>query len=268
MSQSTDYTISDQPGASFLTEINSILAAIQSLNSGATAPSNPASYMLWADTTTGYLKIRNGANDAWITGPQLSDMKAPDAAKLGGALPAAYQLVADMTTAATAGKGILRDGSGRAKIANAAASDDIMAFGQYTAADVFAKVLTQDGPTSGLAAQTAATATSATTATSADQVLGIRGYKTYAGYVASDGSAVLPAGWSINKTGTGVYAITHNLNFTGGIINYSLQVTPAATLSELAYTGTSADVFTVSTCTINTITPADKAFSFVLFDLR
>jgi hypothetical protein len=47
--------------------INSALAAIVSQNSGATEPSTTYAYMLWADTTTGLIKQRNAANNAWIT---------------------------------------------------------------------------------------------------------------------------------------------------------------------------------------------------------
>jgi hypothetical protein len=69
-----------------------------------------------------------------------------------------YQQVADMTTAATPDKGAKRTTEGKIKAAAGSASDDVLTVGQYTAADVFAKVLTQDGPTSGLSAQEAATA--------------------------------------------------------------------------------------------------------------
>jgi hypothetical protein len=102
---------------------------------------------------------------------------------------------------------------------------------------------------------------------SADKVKGVRGYKTYAGYVPSAGtSAGLPAGWSVNKTGTGVYEITHNLNFASAN-ERSIQGTPAQ-LCELDTSTATGNTFTVSTYTINTTTPADKAFSFVLHDLR
>jgi hypothetical protein len=148
--QSTDYALDNQPGQQFRLELNSILAAAQSLNSGATAPAAPVAYMVWADTDSGYLKIRNGANTAWITGPRLSDMQAPDAAKLDGAAASAYQLVADMTATATAGKGVLRDAGGRAKVADAAASDDAMALGQFTGAAILSRLLTVDGAGSGL----------------------------------------------------------------------------------------------------------------------
>lgn len=61
-----DYVISDQSGASFLADINNILLAIVSNNSGATEPTTKYAYQWWADTTTGKLKQRNSANSSWI----------------------------------------------------------------------------------------------------------------------------------------------------------------------------------------------------------
>jgi hypothetical protein len=61
-----DYVISDEPGATFLTDINAQLAAIVTVNSGATEPATMYARMWWADTTTGLLKQRNAANSAWL----------------------------------------------------------------------------------------------------------------------------------------------------------------------------------------------------------
>jgi hypothetical protein len=61
-----DYNIADQPGASFLADLNAALEAIATLNAGTSAPSPSYPYQLWADTWTGKLKIRNGANSAWF----------------------------------------------------------------------------------------------------------------------------------------------------------------------------------------------------------
>lgn len=62
-----DYIISNASGATVRADINSVLAAIITNNSGATEPSTMYSYQWWADTTTGLLKQRNAANSAWIT---------------------------------------------------------------------------------------------------------------------------------------------------------------------------------------------------------
>lgn len=67
MAQATDYELANQSGASFRSELNTILAAIASANSGATEPTTMYPYMLWADTSSGFLKQRNAANNAWIT---------------------------------------------------------------------------------------------------------------------------------------------------------------------------------------------------------
>ena len=69
MSQSTDYVLSNQSGANFRAELNSILAAIVSQNSGSTAPATTYAYQLYIDTsaTPALIKIRNGANNGWVT---------------------------------------------------------------------------------------------------------------------------------------------------------------------------------------------------------
>jgi len=68
-----DYIIANQSGAAFRSDLNNGLAAIVSNNSGAAQPSTTYAYQWWADTTTGLLKIRNAANNAWITIGTLAD---------------------------------------------------------------------------------------------------------------------------------------------------------------------------------------------------
>ena len=68
MAQATDYSLANQSGSSFRSELNSILSAVQTLNSGSTAPSNLVAHMVFLDTSTtpATLKIRNAANDGFI----------------------------------------------------------------------------------------------------------------------------------------------------------------------------------------------------------
>lgn len=66
-----DYVLSNQSGASFRSDLNNALSAIVSQNSGAAEPSTTYAYQTWADTTNGVMKLRNGANSAWITLYQL-----------------------------------------------------------------------------------------------------------------------------------------------------------------------------------------------------
>ncbi len=61
-----DYSLSNQSGASFRSDLNNALAAILSNNSNGSAPSTTVAYSIWADTTSGKLKIRNSANDAFV----------------------------------------------------------------------------------------------------------------------------------------------------------------------------------------------------------
>ena len=66
-----DYVIANGTGAAVRSDLNGALAAIVSQNSSATAPSPSYAYQRWADTTAGVMKMRNGANNAWISLYQL-----------------------------------------------------------------------------------------------------------------------------------------------------------------------------------------------------
>lgn len=70
MAQATDYSLANQSGANFRAELNTILAAIVSQNSGSSAPTTTYAYQPWIDTGASpnpLLKLRNAANSAWIT---------------------------------------------------------------------------------------------------------------------------------------------------------------------------------------------------------
>ena len=86
-----DYDIANGTGAAVRTDINNVLDAVVSQNSGSSAPSTTFSYQYWADTTAGLLKIRNGANNAWVT------VGALDAANLGLATLASPALTGNPT---------------------------------------------------------------------------------------------------------------------------------------------------------------------------
>jgi len=68
MAQTDSFALGNVPGATFRGSLNEILAALQSTNAGATAPTATAPGMLWLDTSVspGVLKQRNNANDAWV----------------------------------------------------------------------------------------------------------------------------------------------------------------------------------------------------------
>ena len=96
-----DYIIANQSGAAFRSDLNNGLAAIVSQNSGAAQPSTTYAYQWWAETTTGLLKIRNAANNAWITVGTLAGVNLGLLAQSGGTLTGA--LLADYGTAALPG---------------------------------------------------------------------------------------------------------------------------------------------------------------------
>lgn len=62
-----DMVIDNQAGASFRADLNNALPALASNSSGTSAPATPYAYQFWADTSAGLLKMRNGANTAWIS---------------------------------------------------------------------------------------------------------------------------------------------------------------------------------------------------------
>lgn len=71
MAQVTDRNIGANPtGFDMRTEINNIIAALESDNSGTSEPLNTVPYMKWLDTSNAtyyYYKERNHDNTAWVT---------------------------------------------------------------------------------------------------------------------------------------------------------------------------------------------------------
>ena len=101
MAQATDYVLANQSGANFRSELNTILAAIVSQNSGSTAPSTTYAYQWWIDTgaSPALLKIRNAANSAWIT---VGDVTAANLGLLSAATAAStYAPIASPTFTGT-----------------------------------------------------------------------------------------------------------------------------------------------------------------------
>ena len=70
MAQSTDKTLANQSGANFRTELNSVLAAIASNNSGSSEPSGTkVAFEPFVDTSASpaVYKLRNSANNGYVT---------------------------------------------------------------------------------------------------------------------------------------------------------------------------------------------------------
>lgn len=62
-----DGIVSNGSGSAVRADINNQLAAVFTTHSGATAPATTYAYQFWADTNAEELKIRNSANDGWVT---------------------------------------------------------------------------------------------------------------------------------------------------------------------------------------------------------
>ena len=62
-----DFDIANQTASSARADINNALQALASLSSLNTAPTTPYANMLWYDTGTNILKMRNEANSDWIS---------------------------------------------------------------------------------------------------------------------------------------------------------------------------------------------------------
>jgi hypothetical protein len=94
-----DFVVANGTGAAVRSDLNGQLAAIVSNNSGATEPATMYAYQWWADTTAGLLKIRNAANNAWVTVGTLADANLGLLSIAGGTLTGAL-LADDAGTAA------------------------------------------------------------------------------------------------------------------------------------------------------------------------
>jgi len=68
MPQVTDWSLDNLPGISFRAQLNGVVEALQSSNSGATAPSPTVPGMMWFDTgvSPAMPRQRNAANTAWV----------------------------------------------------------------------------------------------------------------------------------------------------------------------------------------------------------
>ena len=67
MSQVADFNIANASGASVRSDINAVLDAIKTNNSGGSDPSNAEAFMFYADSGDNNLKVRNSANNGFTT---------------------------------------------------------------------------------------------------------------------------------------------------------------------------------------------------------
>ena len=99
MSQVSDYNIANASGASVRSDLNAVFDAIKTLNSGGSDPSNTAPFMPYVDTAdSNNLKIRNAANDAFVTVGSLDSANLGLLPRAGGTMTG--QLLGDDSSVA------------------------------------------------------------------------------------------------------------------------------------------------------------------------
>ena len=100
MSNTHDFDIENANGANFRSNLNNALDDIQSTNSGASEPTTKVAYKLWIDTSNSKVKIRNGANNAWVelgsTGAEMGHATAASPT-LTGTVTSAGDIVCNST---------------------------------------------------------------------------------------------------------------------------------------------------------------------------
>ena len=117
-----DYVIANGTGAAVRSDLNNALAAIVSNNSSSTEPGTRYAYQFWADTNANVLKIRNSANDGWITLRQLDGtMLIEDGSATEPGLAFADDLNTGIYSGANNQIGFTTDGVERFKIQTAEA---------------------------------------------------------------------------------------------------------------------------------------------------
>ena len=98
MSQVADYNIANASGASVRSDPNAVFEAIKTCNSGSSDPANPEAFMLYVDTAdSNKLKIRNAANNAFVTIGSVNDANLGLLTKTGGSMTG--QLLVDDSSA-------------------------------------------------------------------------------------------------------------------------------------------------------------------------
>jgi len=101
MSQVSDYNIANASGASVRSDLNAVFDAIKTLNSGGTDPSNTAAFMPYVDTAdSNNLKIRNAANNAFVTVGSVDSVNLGLLPRAGGTMTGA--ILADDSAGASA----------------------------------------------------------------------------------------------------------------------------------------------------------------------
>lgn len=254
-----DYIIDNQSRSSFRAELNLMLAAILSQNSGATAPSTTTPYMFWPDTANDVLKQRNAADSVWIslftlsTGEWIGDVA-------GNAATAAAALIATVANRVDSGEvtitGHATNGDIFAATANSILFDDSGGAITVTAIPAAAKAgMVRDIRYNGTTKYTASanlliegipngtTVTLAAGATAQIRAITTTQFKMT--YSVSGSFTITGTGFSANPTGTALYLHTNgfvclkipSLSGTSNATTFSLTGIPPELLPASQHHG-------------------------------
>jgi hypothetical protein len=216
-----DYVIANGTGAAVRSDLNNALAAIVSQNSGATEPSTTYAYMPWADSTTGLYKIRNAANNGWITLFQLDGEWSTIALENGtagapsiyfkdsGTDTGIYSPGTDQVAISTGGTGrLFVDSSGRVGLGTSAPSEQF----HVANADDAVVLIESTGTDSTDDARLELKTTNGTFSIQNDRSLGTSGVLTFAGNTSNN----LCIDHSTGRVGIGTTGPSSLLHVTGG----------------------------------------------------
>ena len=64
MANTHDYSLANDTGANFRSDLNTLLGEVQASNIGGSAPSQAVTGKLWYDSTNGIIKVYDGS--AWV----------------------------------------------------------------------------------------------------------------------------------------------------------------------------------------------------------
>ncbi len=128
-----DTVIANAVGSAFRADINSALLAIFSSNSGVSSPVITLAYMIWADSTSGQLKIRNSANTAWVSLGDMSQLNLGLLSTSGGVMSGLIQEKQSQDIASGATVDLSTATGNSVKITHSSGSQSITSFASASA---------------------------------------------------------------------------------------------------------------------------------------
>ena len=238
-----DYSIANDNGAAFRSDVNNAFVAGQHKNSGGTAPSVTHAFQWWADTSSGLLKLRDSANTGWITIGTLASTNLGLLALTGGSLTGSLELDAFEDVASASPCNIGAASSNFVRITGAAA---ITAF-DTVAAGVWRIIRFASTPLISHNAAVILPGSAAITAAANDACLAVSlgsGNWIVLLYQRASGAALAPDAFSMTSIATTAHSLTNADN--GKTFVYTGSCTVNIALPSSLANGWSVNLFNTS----------------------